>query len=272
VYFFTQGMTMHQWLYALNQLGCKYLQAINWLGDISLFFGSLLRACAMSLHRPYLVVQQLYGIGVQSLVIISASGFFVGMVLGVQMYDTLLRFGSGDSVGMVVALALVRELSPVLSALLFASRAGSAITAEVGLMKSSEQIMALDAMGVDPLARILAPRFLAGCIALPLLNSIFCALGVLGGYVMCVWVLGVDAGIFWSQMRAAIDLQLDVATGFIKSLVFAVAISLIAVFNGYQALATPEGVSRATTDTVVESALALFFLDFFLTLFMYTRF
>jgi phospholipid/cholesterol/gamma-HCH transport system permease protein len=223
-------------------------------------------------RRPALVVREIYFIGVFSLLIIMVSGLFVGLVLGLQMYDTLERFGSGDGVGMVVALALVRELGPVLSALLFSSRAGSAITAEIGLMKATEQLKALEMMAIQPIARIIAPRFWAGVISLPLLNLIFCALGIAGGYLVAVTLLNVDAGTFWSQMQNAVDFRQDIVNGIIKSLIFAVAVSLIAVFEGYSAVATAEGVSRATTRTVVKSALVVLALDFVLTAFMFRGF
>ena len=226
----------------------------------------------MCLRRPWLVVREIYFIGVFSLLIIVVSGLFVGMVLGLQMYDTLERFGSGDGVGMVVALALVRELGPVLSALLFSSRAGSAVTAEIGLMKATEQLNALEMMAIQPLARVIAPRFWAGVISLPLLNVIFCALGIFGGYLVAVKLLGVDAGTFWSQMQNAVDFRQDVVNGVIKSVIFAVAVSLIAVFEGYSAVPTAEGVSRATTRTVVVSALVVLALDFVLTAFMFRGF
>jgi phospholipid/cholesterol/gamma-HCH transport system permease protein len=233
---------------------------------------SIFLMSAMCLRRPWLVVREIYFIGVFSLLIIVVSGLFVGMVLGLQMYDTLERFGSGDGVGMVVALALVRELGPVLSALLFSSRAGSAVTAEIGLMKATEQLNALEMMAIQPLARVIAPRFWAGVISLPLLNVIFCALGIFGGYLVAVKLLGVDAGTFWAQMQNAVDFRLDVVNGVIKSVIFAVAVSLIAVFEGYSAAPTAEGVSRATTRTVVVSALVVLALDFVLTAFMFRGF
>jgi phospholipid/cholesterol/gamma-HCH transport system permease protein len=242
------------------------------LGEICHFLISIFLMSAMCLRRPWLVVREIYFIGVFSLLIIVVSGLFVGMVLGLQMYDTLERFGSGDGVGMVVALALVRELGPVLSALLFSSRAGSAVTAEIGLMKATEQLNALEMMAIQPLARVIAPRFWAGVISLPLLNVIFCALGIFGGYLVAVKLLGVDAGTFWSQMQNAVDFRQDVVNGVIKSVIFAVAVSLIAVFEGYSAVPTAEGVSRATTRTVVVSALVVLALDFVLTAFMFRGF
>lgn len=253
-------------------LGRQVTNRLISLGEICHFLISIFLMSTMCLRRPWLVVREMYFIGVFSLLIIVVSGLFVGMVLGLQMYDTLERFGSGDGVGMVVALALVRELGPVLSALLFSSRAGSAITAEIGLMKATEQLNALEMMGIQPLARVIAPRFWAGVISLPLLNVIFCALGILGGYLVAVELLGVDAGTFWSQMQNAVDFYQDVMNGIIKSLIFAVAVSLVAVFEGYSAVPTAEGVSRATTRTVVVSALVVLALDFVLTAFMFRGF
>ncbi len=191
------------------------------------------------------------------------------MVLGLQGYDTLQRYGSAEAVGTLVALSLVRELGPVVSALLFASRAGSAMTAEIGLMKATEQITALDMMAVDPIARIVGPRFWAGVLSMPLLAALFSAMGIFGGYLITVVLLGVDAGAFWSQMQASVDLREDVLNGVIKSIVFGVAVTAIALFEGYDAPPTAEGVSGATTRTVVTSSLAVLALDFVLTAFMF---
>lgn len=259
-------------LQGVEFIGRQVTDRLILLGAICRFLISILLMSAMCLRRPWLVVREVYFIGVLSLLIIVVSGLFVGLVLGLQMYDTLERFGSGDGVGMVVALALVRELGPVLSALLFSSRAGSAVTAEIGLMKATEQLNALEMMAIQPLARVIAPRFWAGVISLPLLNVIFCALGIFGGYLVAVQLLGVDAGTFWSQMQNAVDFRRDVVNGIIKSVIFAVAVSLIAVYEGYSAVATAEGVSRATTRTVVVSALVVLALDFVLTAFMFRGF
>jgi phospholipid/cholesterol/gamma-HCH transport system permease protein len=206
---------------------------------------------------------------VLSLVIILVSGLFVGMVLGLQGYDTLVRYGSSEALGVLVALSLIRELGPVVAALLFASRAGSAITAEIGLMKATEQLAAMEMMAVDPIARVIAPRFWAGVISMPLLAALFSAMGILGGYIVGVKMIGVDEGSFWSQMQSAVDVWEDVLNGVIKSFVFGLAITWIAVFEGYDAPPTAEGVSRATTRTVVSSALAVLALDFMLTAFMF---
>jgi phospholipid/cholesterol/gamma-HCH transport system permease protein len=206
---------------------------------------------------------------VLSLIIILVSGLFVGMVLGLQGYDTLQRYGSSEALGILVALSLVRELGPVVSALLFASRAGSAITAEIGLMKATEQLSAMEMMAVNPIARVVAPRFWAGVISMPLLAALFSAMGIFGGYLVGVQLIGVDAGSFWSQMQASVDFREDIVNGVIKSFVFGLIVSWIAVFEGYDSEPTAEGVSGATTRTVVTSSLAILFADFILTAFMF---
>jgi phospholipid/cholesterol/gamma-HCH transport system permease protein len=194
---------------------------------------------------------------------------FVGLVLGLQGYETLKRYGSAEAVGTLVALALVRELGPVVAALLFASRAGSAMTAEIGIMKSTEQLSAMEMMAVDPLARVVAPRFFGGIISMPLLTALFSTLGVFGAYLVGVKLIGIDAGAFWGNMQSAVDFRRDIANGIIKSVVFGIAVSLIAVFEGYNARPTAEGVSTATTRTVVASSLSILALDFVLTVFMF---
>ena len=206
------------------------------------------------------------GIGDNSL---GVAGLFVGMVLGLQGYNTLIKYGTEESLGVGVALTLVRELGPVVSALLFAGRAGSALTAEIGLMKATEQLSAMEMMAVDPLHRVIAPRFLAGVIAMPLLAALFSAVGVLGGYFVGVGLLGVDTGTFWSQMQDSVDLYDDIMNGVIKSVVFGVVVTWIAVFEGYDTVPTSEGVSRATTRTVVHGSLAVLGLDFVLTALMF---
>jgi phospholipid/cholesterol/gamma-HCH transport system permease protein len=221
--------------------------------------------------RPLLVVRQVYSVGVLSLLIIAVSGAFVGMVLGLQGYNTLVDFGAEESLGVMVALSLLRELGPVVTALLFAGRAGSALTAEIGLMKATDQLSGMEMMAVDPFKRVVAPRFVGGVLSVPLLTVIFSAVGVLGGYFVSVGLLGVDDGAFWSQMRARVDLYDDLWNGILKSIVFGVATSWIAVFEGYDAVPTSEGVSRATTRTVVHSALAVLGLDFLLTALMFGR-
>jgi phospholipid/cholesterol/gamma-HCH transport system permease protein len=211
----------------------------------------------------------MYSVGVLSLLIIAVSGLFVGMVLALQGYNTLVDFGATESLGVMVALSLVRELGPVVAGLLFAGRAGSALTAEIGLMKATEQLSAMEMMAVDPLHRVVAPRFLAGILSMPLLAAIFSAVAIIGGHLVGVELLGVDEGAFWSQMQAKVDLYDDIANGVIKSIVFGFVITWIAVFEGYDAVPTSEGVSRATTNTVVHGSLAVLGLDFILTALMF---
>ncbi|GAB4289450.1 MAG: lipid asymmetry maintenance ABC transporter permease subunit MlaE [Thiohalomonadaceae bacterium] len=253
----------------LAQLGRQGLSFFERLGRGHLLLLALLRGVPGLVLRPLLVVQQVYSIGVLSLLIIVVSGVFVGMVLGLQLYNTLVDFGAEASLGPVIALTLVRELGPVVTALLFAGRAGSALTAEIGLMKATEQLSGMEMMAVDPVKRVLAPRFLGGFIAMPLLAAIFSLVGVYGGYFVGVGLLGVDEGSYWSQMQSMVDFDDDVMNGVIKSLVFGVVVTWIAVFEGYDAVPTSEGVSRATTRTVVHSSLAVLGLDFVLTALMF---
>lgn len=222
------------------------------------------------LRRPRLVTKQIHFLGNYSFVIIAVSGLFVGFVLGLQGYYTLNRYGSEQALGLLVALSLVRELGPVVTALLFAGRAGTSLTAEIGLMKAGEQLIAMEMMAVDPLARVLAPRFWGGFIAMPLLAAIFSAVGILGGYFVGVGLIGVDAGAFWSQMQGGVDVVDDVLNGVLKSFVFGVAVTFVALYQGYEAKATPEGVSRATTRTVVIASLAVLALDFVMTALMFS--
>lgn len=250
---------------ALRALGRPLLAALARCGRASELLWQLILALP-ALARFSLVRKELYALGVLSLPIIAVSGLFVGMVLGLQGYNTLVDFGAEESLGVVVAKSLVRELGPVVAALLYAGRAGSALTAEIGLMKATEQLASMELMAVDPYRRVLLPRFSAGWMALPLLAAIFTAVGIGGGYLIGVGLLGVDGGSFWSQMQAAIELEDDVLDGVvIKSLVFGVVVNWIAVFEGYDATPTSEGVSRATTRTVVNSSLAVLGLDFLLT-------
>ena len=216
-----------------------------------------------------LLVRQIYAVGVLSLIIITVSGLFIGMVLGLQGYNILVRYGTEQSVGQLVALSLVRELGPVVSALLFAGRAGSAMTAEIGLMKATEQLSSLEMIGVDPLKRVIAPRFWAGVISMPLLAGIFSMVGILGGSMIGVDWLGIYEGSFWGNMQQAVDFRNDIVDGLIKSVVFGVVVTWIAVFQGYDAVATSEGISRATTRTVVYGSLAVLGLDFILTAVMF---
>ncbi len=221
-----------------------------------------------SLKRPSLIVREVYATGVLSLLIILVSAFFVGMVLGLQGYNTLQKYGSSEAIGVLVALALVRELGPVVTALLFAGRAGTAITAEIGLMKATEQLSAMEMMAVSPVARVIVPRFWSGVIAMPILAALFSMVAVMGGYFVAVPIIGVDSGAFWSQMQTSVDFYDDIMNGVIKSVVFGVVCTMIALFEGYDAPPTAEGVSRATTRTVVNSSLAVLGLDFILTAFM----
>jgi phospholipid/cholesterol/gamma-HCH transport system permease protein len=250
----------------LGQAGLSFFQR---LGRGNILFVNILMGVPALIPRFGLLIQQTYSVGVLSLVIIFVSGLFVGMVLGLQGYNTLVKFGAEESLGVVVSLSLVRELGPVVTALLFAGRAGSALTAEIGLMKATEQLSAMEMMAVDPVRRVLAPRFLAGFISMPLLAAIFSAVGVLGGYFVGVGLLGVDEGAYWSQMQANVEFNDDILNGVIKSVVFGVVCTWIAVFEGYDAVPTSEGVSRATTRTVVHSALAVLGLDFILTALMF---
>ncbi|MGE0106055.1 MAG: lipid asymmetry maintenance ABC transporter permease subunit MlaE, partial [Thiomonas sp.] len=220
--------------------------------------------------RPSLLIQQMYFLGNLSLVIIAVSGLFVGFVLGLLGYYTLSRYGSSSARGVLVALSLVRELGPVVTALLFAGRAGTSLTAEIGLMKAGEQIAAMEMMAVDPVVRVLAPRFWAGVIVMPLLAAVFSAVGIMGGYVVGVVMIGVDAGQFWSQMQSGVDVFKDVGNGVIKSVVFGLAVTFVALLQGWRSQPTPEGVSRATTRTVVIASLAVLALDFVLTAMMFS--
>ena len=254
---------------AIRATGSHVVNGIWRFGFACRFFFAVLTHSGMSFRRFQLTIKEIYFSGVLSLIIILVSGLFVGMVLGLQGYETLQKYGSEAALGSLVALSLVRELGPVLAALLFASRAGSAITAEIGLMKATEQISAMEMMAVDPISRVIAPRFWAGVISMPLLAAMFSAVGVFGGYLVGVVMIGVDEGQFWSQMQSAVDFRHDVLNGVVKSCVFGVAITAIALFEGYDAPPTAEGVSHATTRTVVTSSLAVLALDFLLTAFMF---
>jgi phospholipid/cholesterol/gamma-HCH transport system permease protein len=252
-----------------RNVGRHAIDSVLRLGYAARFFALTLAHSGTSFRRPRLIVRELYFTGVLSMIIILVSGLFVGMVLGFQGYQTLKTYGSESALGILVALSLVRELGPVVSALLFASRAGSAMTAEIGLMKTTEQLSAMEMMAVDPIARVVAPRFWAGVISMPLLAAMFSAMGVYGGYLIGVVLIGVDEGSFWSQMQSAVDFREDIVNGVIKSFVFGVAVTWIALFEGYDAPPTAEGVSGATTRTVVTSSLAILGLDFILTAFMF---
>ncbi len=254
---------------ALRGIGHRTIDAVWRIGLATRFFVATLLASGSSVRRFRLITKELFSTGVMSLIIIVVAGLFVGMVLGLQGYETLKRYGSESALGVMVALGLVRELGPVVAALLFASRAGSAMTAEIGLMKATEQISAMEMMAVDPIARIVAPRFWAGVISMPLLAALFSAMGIFGGYFVGVIQIGVDEGSFWSQMQAAVDFKGDILNGVIKSFVFGTVVTVIALFEGYDAPPTAEGVSGATTRTVVTSSLAILMLDFILTAMMF---
>jgi phospholipid/cholesterol/gamma-HCH transport system permease protein len=254
---------------ALQRLGQITLQFFQRLGRGNLFLLQILASLPGTILRPGLIVKQMYSVGVLTLLIILVSGLFVGMVMGLQGYNTLVDFGAEESLGVLVALSLVRELGPVVAALLFAGRAGSALSAEIGLMKATEQLSGMEMMAVDPVQRVIAPRFLAAFLSMPLLAAIFSAVGIYGGHLVGVGLLGVDDGAFWAQMQDKVDFHEDILNGVIKSTVFGFIAGWIALFEGYDAVPTAEGVSRATTQTVVHTALAVLGLDFVLTALMF---
>ena len=254
----------------LVAIGAGARKLLTDLGYGFRLFLRLMLLVGLVFARPSLLIQQMYFLGNLSLVIIAVSGLFVGFVLGLQGYYTLSRYGSSSALGVLVALSLVRELGPVVTALLFAGRAGTSLTAEIGLMKAGEQIAAMEMMAVDPVVRVLAPRFWAGVVVMPLLAAVFSAVGILGGYVVGVVMIGVDAGQFWSQMQSGVDVFKDVGNGVIKSVVFGLAVTFIALLQGWRSQPTPEGVSRATTRTVVIASLAVLALDFVLTAMMFS--
>lgn len=254
----------------ISGLGFAVREQLSHLGHAARLFVRLMAMLGPALRRFGLVRDQIFFLGNYSLAIISVSGLFVGFVLGLQGYYTLQRFGAADTLGLLVTLSLVRELGPVVTALLFAGRAGTALTAEIGLMKAGEQLSAMEMMAVDPIQRILAPRFLGGIIAMPLLAAVFSAVGVMGGWFVGVVMIGVDAGSFWSQMQAGVDVWRDVGNGMVKSFVFGVTVTFVALYQGFEAQPTPEGVSRATTRTVVVASLGVLGLDFLLTTLMFS--
>lgn len=254
---------------SLARLGHLGLHALARIGRGHLLLIGILGGLASLAARPRLLVAQVYNVGVLSVLIIAVSGLFVGMVLSLQGHYVLSQFGAAESLGVMVAASLVRELGPVVTALLVAGRAGSALTAEIGLMKATEQLSGLEMMAVDPVKRILTPRFFGGLVSMPLLAALFSAVGVIGGWFVGVGLLGVDEGAFWSQMQNKIDFREDIVNGVIKSLAFGWVVTWIALFEGHDAIPTSEGVSRATTRTVVHSALAVLGLDFVLTALMF---
>jgi phospholipid/cholesterol/gamma-HCH transport system permease protein len=253
----------------LAELGAWAMRLLQSLGHSARFFAELVRHTPPAFRRPYLSVVQVFAVGNQSLVIIATSGAAVGGVLALQSYYALSRYGASESVGLLVALSLLRELGPVLTALLFAGRAGTSLTAEIGLMKAGEQLAAMEMMAVDPRSRVLAPRFIAGIVSMPLLGAIFSAVGIMGAYVIGVLLIGIDSAAFWAQMQDGVDVVKDIGDGVVKTLVFGVAASFVALYMGYESDATPEGVARATTRTVVITSVSVLMLDFLLTSLMF---
>jgi phospholipid/cholesterol/gamma-HCH transport system permease protein len=248
----------------MSELWQSFIQSLVGLGNVVRFLGRLIVNSPRALLRFDLIAQQIYNAGALSLVIIMLSGLFVGMVLGLQGFQLLQRFGSEEALGIAAAIGLVKELGPVVTALLFAGRAGTALASELGLMRATDQLSAMEMMAVDPILRVVVPRFLGGVISMPLLAAIFSVIGIYGAQLIGVQIMGVDAGSFWSQMRGSVGLS-DINEGIVKSGIFGVACSLIAVYEGYYALPTAEGVGRATTRTVVTSAVVILFLDYLIT-------
>lgn len=260
-------MIAHQ----LQRLGRSTLDSIARLGRAHMFLLQTFAGLSGMLVRPGLLIKQLFSVGVQTLIIIVVAGLFVGMVMALQSYYALVDFGAEDAVSVMVVLSLLRELGPVVTGLLFAGRAGSALTAEIGLMKATEQLSGLEMMAVNPMERIIAPRFLAGFISMPILAAIFSAVGVMGAYLVAVELLGLDSGAFWSQAQSKVDVMSDLGNGMIKSAVFGFVVAWIAVFEGYDCVPTSEGLGQATTRTVVYSSLAILGLDFILTAMMFGK-
>jgi phospholipid/cholesterol/gamma-HCH transport system permease protein len=252
------------------KVGAVALDQFRGWGHAGFFVLDLLRAVPASLRRFGLVVAQVYAIGNRSLIIIMASGLAVGFVLALQMYYALVTYGAAESLGLIVNLALVRELGPVVTGLLFAGRAGTSLTAEIGLMKAGEQLSAMELMAVDPKARVLAPRLIGGIVSMPVLAILFSAVGILGAYVVAVLLIGVDSGNFWSIMQTRVDVLRDVGNGLVKAFVFGVICTIVALYQGHETEATPEGVAYATTRTVVISSLWVLGMDFILTALMFS--
>lgn len=254
---------------AIRSVGKRFFGMIRWMGQGAFFIPPSLFGMLAVMRRPRLIVQQLYHVGVLSMMIIVVAGFFVGMVLGLQGYIQLAAIKAESSLGLGVALTLTRELGPVVTALLFAGRAGSALTAEIGLMRATEQLSAMEMMAVNPYTRVIGPRFWAGIIAMPLLAAMFSIVGIYGSWLVGVAQFGIDHGIFWSTMQAGVDLYEDIINGVIKSFIFGIVVTGIALFEGYHAKPTSAGVSRATTRTVVNSSLSVLALDYLLTALMF---
>ena len=258
-----------KWLHP-SELGFAVRGLLERVGLATRLFLRLMAVLPAALRRPRLIVDQVHFLGNHSLAIITVSGLFVGFVLGLQGFYILQRYGASESLGLMVALSLMRELGPVVTALLFAGRAGTSLTAEIGLMKAGEQLTAMEMMAVDPVQRVLAPRFLGGLIAMPILAMVFSAVGILGGWVVGVLMIGVDPGAFWSQMQGGVDVFQDVGNGILKSIVFGITVTYIALLQGHECSPTPEGVAHATTRTVVIASLAVLGLDFLLTALMFS--
>lgn len=256
---------MFSYLQLLGRSGIDLLQQYGKAGI--LLFRALVRVPNVRKGFP-LVLQQIYAEGVLSLVIIIVSSLFIGMVVALQGYHTLVKFGASQQLGPLVALSVVRELGPVVTALLFAGRAGSAVTAEIGLMKATDQLSSMEMMAVDPIHRVIAPRIWGGFISMPLLTIIFNMTAIYGAYLVGVKWLGLDAGAFWANMQASVDFHLDVVNGILKSVVFGLVVVWIAVYQGYDAEPTAAGIANATTRSVVYSSLAVLGLDFVLTAMM----
>lgn len=254
----------------LAPLGARALKVLGNWGHAALFLMELMKVLPAALRRPMLVITQVHAIGNRSLVIMLSSGLAVGFVLALQMYYALVRYGAAESLGLVVNLSLVRELGPVVTALLFAGRAGTSLTAEIGLMKAGEQLAAMELMAIDPRARVLAPRFLGGVLAMPILAILFSTIGILGAWVVAVGLIGIDAGNFWSIQQSGVDVWRDIGNGLVKSAVFGVICTFVALYQGHETQATPEGVAYATTRTVVFSSLAVLGMDFILTALMFS--
>ena len=253
----------------VDRLGDAFLVMLQNLGCAGLFLLGILKSTFLFYRRPYLLIDQVYSLGVMSVLIIVSAGLFVGMMLGFQGYYNLVEFGAESSLGLAVALFLTRELSPVLTALLFAGRAGSSLTAEIGLMKVTQQFAAMEMMAVNPVDRVIMPRFIAALIAMPFLTALFTVFGLWGGYLVGVSILDIDGGMFWASIETGINVNDDILSGIIKSLVFGFVIAWISVFQGYHADLTTSGLSRATTRTVVFSSLAILALDYVMTAIMF---
>jgi phospholipid/cholesterol/gamma-HCH transport system permease protein len=250
--------------------GAWVIESVRGFGRAFIFLLNVLRSLPTALLRPGIILKQIHAVGHRSLTIIVASGVAVGFVLALQMYYALVTYGAAESLGLIVNLSLVRELGPVVTALLFAGRAGTSLTAEIGLMKAGEQLAAMEMMAVDPRSRVLAPRFLAGMVSMPLLAALFSAVGIMGAYVVAVGLIGLDSGNFWSIMQNKVDVWRDVGNGLVKSFVFGVVATAVALYQGFETKPTPEGVAYATTRTVVFASLSVLSADFVLTALMYS--